>query len=111
MAEVSLLAASQSWSDLLYYTAARPKGKLDWSTDREFGRTSLLASTTRVVVFVSSRREVLKKGDIFIDLCRLEQVVCLAVSCASAKTASALFSPLYLDSQTATVGTTGARLQ
>ena len=79
MAEVSLLAASQSWSDLLYYTAARPKGKLDWSTDREFGRTSLLASTTRVVVFVSSRREVLKKGDIFIDLCRLEQVVCLAV--------------------------------
>ena len=53
---------------------------MDWSTDREFGRTSLLlASTTRVVVFVSSRREVLKKGDIFIDLCRLEQVVCLAV--------------------------------
>ena len=78
-----------SWSDLLYYTAvARPKRKLDWSTDREFGRTSLLP----LLLLVSRSSSRTKKGDIFIDLCRLEQVVCLAIA-VSAKTAFALFSP------------------
>ena len=45
-----------------------------------------------LLLLAMSRSSRTKKGDIFIDLCRLEQVVCLAIA-VSAKTAFALFSP------------------
>ena len=97
-------------AEVFYYVACSARGQIfyiilqqlekqdpneNWIGQPTVNLDALLCLLLQLLL-VSRSSSRTKKGDIFIDLCRLEQVVCLAIA-VSAKTAFALFSPLYLD--------------
>ena len=90
MAEVFYYVACSARGQIFYIILQQQDPNENWIGQPTVNLDALLCLP--LLLLAMSRSSRTKKGDIFIDLCRLEQVVCLAIA-VSAKTAFALFSP------------------